>query len=330
MSHSNSSLNTFANCMAKYKLSYIDGIHETDSPHLTFGSIAHDVLYKAGKLRDECLDGVSDNEYKTIIPSEVLYDELKSYFNINNWEKYFTPIIKKIYEYETKFIKELTMNGKSTQIEREIKLSMSENELAQLGIIGIKQPIVGVIDLLLYNEDSAIIIDYKFSAKKKTQDDFDMNSQLYLYAFFVHHKYNIPLKNIQVGYIDIPKQMFDTPILLTNGLLSRSKSQNVSQEMYEKAVIAIHEDDEYYNCKPGGYYYDCWCNLALNSVAYLSLQYLDLDIYEHILTDLFDAAKMIDHIKDNNLPFCKKYDSYSCKGCNYINHCKPWLGVNNE
>ena len=115
MSHSNSSLNTFANCMAKYKLSYIDGIHETDSPHLTFGSIAHDVLYKAGKLRDECLDGVSDNEYKTIIPSEVLYDELKSYFNINNWEKYFTPIIKKIYEYETKFIKELTMNGKSSK-----------------------------------------------------------------------------------------------------------------------------------------------------------------------------------------------------------------------
>jgi hypothetical protein len=151
-----------------------------------------------------------------------------------------------------------------------------------------------------------------------------------LYAFFVHKKYGIPLNNIQVGYIDIPKQCFDTPTLLSNGTLSRSKSQNTSQELYEKSVIAVHGDDEVYNCKPGGYYYDCWCNLALNSVAYLTLQYLDQDIYNNILNDLFDAARMVDHIIENKLPFCKKYDAYSCKSCSYLDICKPWLGVNNE
>lgn len=330
MSHSNSSLNSFANCMARYKFSYIDNIHKDDSPHLTFGSMAHEVLYKAGKLRDEYNDGVSTDEYKTIIPSEVLFNDLKDYFGINSWERYFTPIIKKVCEYETKYVNELTNDYGSAQIEREIKLSMSETELETYGIHGIKQPLVGVIDLLIFNEKAAIIFDYKFSTKKKTQDDFDMNSQLYLYAFFVHKKYGIPLNNIQVGYIDIPKQCFDTPTLLSNGTLSRSKSQNTSQELYEKSVIAVHGDDEVYNCKPGGYYYDCWCNLALNSVAYLTLQYLDQDIYNNILNDLFDAARMIDHIVENKLPFCKKYDAYSCKSCSYLDVCKPWLGVNNE
>ena len=73
MSHSNSSLNCFANCMAKYNHSYI--LHTPPckpvSPHLTFGVMAHDVLYKAGKLRDEYEDGVAEG-YHSIIPSEVL------------------------------------------------------------------------------------------------------------------------------------------------------------------------------------------------------------------------------------------------------------------
>ena len=60
MSHSNSSLNTFAYCMAKYEHSYI--LHtppcKPPSPHLEFGTMAHDVLHKAGQLRDEANDGV--------------------------------------------------------------------------------------------------------------------------------------------------------------------------------------------------------------------------------------------------------------------------------
>lgn len=331
MSHSNSSLNCFANCMAKYEHSYI--LHtppcKPASPHLAFGVMAHDVLHKAGKLRDEVRDGVLDaKEYQTVIPSEVLYGDLKREFNIDNWHSYFSPIIKETAKYERDLVQGLldTKQG-DVQIEREIKLQLTSAQLKQLGIHGINQPLVGIIDLLIYTKTSAIILDYKFSSNKKTQDDFDMNSQLPLYALFVHINYDIPLHNIQYGYIDIPKQSFGTPTLLSNGTLSRAKSQNVSQEMYEKSVIAIHGDDPYYNCKEGGYYHECWCNLALNKPAYLSLQYLDLEVYTGVTNDLFNAAKMIDFMIENKMPFLKKYDAYSCKSCEYINSCKEWLTV---
>ena len=332
MSHSNSSLNCFANCMARYEHSYI--LHTPPckpiSPHLTFGVMAHDVLNRAGRLRDESADGVIEKgEYEQVIPSEVLYPDLKETFSINNWHNYFNSIIKQTAKYEKELVDEIkNTNSGDVHIDRELKLQLTVRELVEIASIkNISQPLVGVIDLLIRTDNYAIIIDYKFSSTKKTQDDFDMNSQLPLYAFLVHTIYKIPLRNIRYGYIDIPKQMFGMPTVLTNGTLSRSKSQNVSQEMYEKAVIAVHGDDPVYNCKEGGYYYDCWCNLALNKPAYLSVQYLDMSTYNGVINDLFDAARMIDFMTQHKMPFLKKYDSYSCKDCEYINSCKSWLTV---
>lgn len=327
MSHSNSSLNCFANCMAKYKHNYI--LHtppcKEPSPHLEFGSMAHEVLYNAGRLRDEAADGViSKGDYMTVIPSEALYGNLKLEFAITSWNAYFEPIIKQISEYEKSLISEL--KGQ-IEIEREIKLQLTVDQLKEYGMPNIKQPIVGIIDLLIHTKTEAIILDYKFSSTKKTQSDFDMNSQLPLYAMFVHLLYDIPLHNIRIGYIDIQKQQFDRPVLLSNGTFSRNKSQNVSQETYEKFVTAVHGDDPYYNCKEGGYYYECWCNLALNKCAYLSIQYLDLEMYEYVINDLLQAASMIDYMTEHDLPFLHKYDSYSCKSCEYIDSCKPWLEV---
>lgn len=335
MSHSNSSLNTFANCMAKYEHSYV--LHtppcKPPSIHLTFGAMAHEVLQKAGELRDEVAGGVVDTEqYYNIIPSEVLYRDLKNEFCINNWEMYFTPIIKQTAEYEQELIQQLiNTNSGPVSVEREVKLQLTVDELNELGIRGITQPIVGVIDLLLYTNTHAIIIDYKFSTTRKTQDDFDINSQLPLYSLLVHLKYDIPLHNIQYGYIDIPKKAFDKPLILSSGKLSRNKQQNISQEAYKKAVEKIHgKDDPYYNCKPNGYYYECWCNMALNKAAYMSIQYLDINVYSGVITDLINTAKMIDFMSENEMIFLKKYDSYSCVGCEYINACKPWLTVCGE
>lgn len=334
MSHSNSSLNSFANCMARYEHNYI--LHTPTckpiSPHLTFGIMAHDCLYRAGKLRDEYEDGVLEKgDYQQVIPSEVLYGELKDEFGITNWQNYFTPVIKQTAIYERQLAKELidTQTG-DIKIEREVKLQLTVEQLKQLGHNNIKQPIVGVIDCLMYTETNAIILDYKFSSSKKTQDDFDMNSQLPLYALLVHINYDIPLHNIRYGYVDIPKKSFDKPTLLTNGTLSRAKNQNVSQEFYEQCVTAIHGNDPYYHCKEGGYYYDVWNNLALNKAAYLSIQYLDLEVYEGVLNDLINTAKMIDFMIENKMPFLKKYDAYSCKGCEYLNSCKPWLSVGSD
>lgn len=329
MSHSNSSLNCFANCMKKYEHQYI--LHtqpcKPTSPHLTFGVMAHDVLHKAGDLRDAYYDKVIElGEYTQVIPSEVLYNDLKETFGITSWERYFVPIIKQTAAYEMDLVKKIP----NCKIEREVKLSITPEQLKAYGIDGIDQTLVGIIDCLIYNEDSAIILDYKFSANRKTQDDFDMNSQLPLYSFFVHILYDIPLHNIQYGYIDIPKQMCDEPVLLSNGTLSRAKSQNCTQDMYAKAVLAIHGDDPKYNCEPGGYYYDAWCNMALNKPAYLSIQYLDENVYEGVLKDLFDTAKIIDTFIREKMVFCKKYDSYFCGSCEFLNSCKPWLEVNND
>lgn len=331
MSYSNSSLNCFANCMAKYNHSYIlhTPPYKPTSPHLIFGTMAHKVLYDAGILRDEHREGLIVTDYQTVIPSEVLYSELKTEFGINNWYEYFVPIIKQIAKYENSFAEDFIAKDKKVTIEREIKLQLTSEELKQYNCNS-SQALVGIIDCLILSEDSAVILDYKFSTTRKTQEDFDMNSQLPLYALFVHTKYNIPLYNIQYGYIDIPKQSFGKPTLLSNGTLSRAKSQNVSQEMYEKAVIAVHGDDAYYNCKEGGYYYDCWRAMALNKAAYLSVQYLDIDTYKGILQDLFNTIDMIEEINKNNWPYLRKYDSYSCKNCEYLDSCKPWMRRSNE
>lgn len=329
MSYSNSSLNCFQNCMKKYEHVYI--LHtppcKPPSPHLTFGTMAHEVLENAGRLRDMYNDRVLDKgDYVSVIPSEVLYPELKEEFNIKSWNNYFTPIIKKIAEYENELMKE----GIYNRCEREFKFSISPSELIKKYEIISKEPLVGIIDFLLLGINSAVIIDYKFSSTRKTQDDFDMNSQLPLYALFVHDTFNIPLRNIKVGYIDIPKSEFDTPAILKNGTLSRAKNQNVDAEFYKQAVIAIHGDDPYYHCDNGGYYEEIYNCLKLNKPAYMNVQYLDMSTYKGITSDILDTIKVIEFMKETNMPFLKKYDSYSCKGCEYINSCKPWITVQGE
>lgn len=336
MSHSNSSLNSFTACMAKYEHCYVKHAQpcKPPSPHLTFGTMAHEVLYKAGKLRDEVAEGLvlDMSEYRQVIPSEILYHDLKQEFQIDNWQEYFTAVIKETAKIENDCIRNLIeTTGDPVRIEREVKLSVEPVKMAELGVTGLEQPFVGIVDLLIMSSDHAVILDYKFSSSRKTQDDFDMNSQLPLYAFFVHCLYDIPMHNIQYGYIDIPKKSFGKPTLLSNGTLSRSKDQNVSQELYEKAVTAIHgDDDPKYNCKPGGYYYDAWCNMALNKPAYLSMQYLDFEVVENVCDDLFKTAQMIDRMIREKEPFLRKFDSYSCKSCEYLPSCKSWLTVGGE
>lgn len=324
MSHSNSSLNCFADCMKMYEHRYIlkTPSCKPESLDLKFGTMAHEVLYKAGLAKDI---GEHDLDF---IPDEIMYPDLKCHFNINSWNNYFTAVINEVSKIEDKLALECINDYAPTEIHRELKLELTAKEFEEItGCKNISQPFVGIIDLLIVTKDKAIIIDYKFSSNRKTQDDFDMNSQLPLYAAMVHYKFDIPLHNIKYGYIDIPKTSLDAPTILSNGLLSRSKSQNVSQELYAKAVKAIHGDDPFYNCEPGGYYYDAWCNMVFNKPAYLSIQYLDESVYGGVLNDLGEAAQMIDFMIKNKMPFCKKYNSHNCKKCDYVKSCKPWTEV---
>lgn len=329
MAHSNSSLNTFTNCMQKYKLCYIDKVQpDTISPHLTFGAMAHEVLEKAGHLRDAVADNVvCDDEYMSVIPSEVLYPELKSYFNITSWNNYFVPVIKQIATYEHNLMTQLLASG-DVQIEREVKLQLTPEQCKEFDINNLTKPLVGVIDLLLYTPTSAIIVDYKFSTKRKEQSNFDIDSQLQIYAMLVNKLYDIPLHNIMYGYIDIPKCEFGQPVILSSGKLSRDKSQNVSQDMYKAAVYNQHGDDIYYNCEPGGYYYEIYCNLALNKAAYMQIQYVDEEICMNIVQDILNTASFVETMEQRHYPYLKRYDAYTCKNCEYLSYCKKYLTTN--
>lgn len=323
MSHSNSSINCFTQCMKKYEHCYV--LHsptcKPPSLDLKFGTMAHDVLYKAGRLRD-----YGEETYSTIIPSETLYYDLKLEFGIKNWTQYFVPIVKQIAKYEQELIEEISVHEDVT-IEREIKLELTTDDLKEHFGVAATEPLVGIIDLLLVSKSHATIIDYKFSKNRKGQDDFDLNSQLQIYALLVHILYDVPLHNIRIGYIDIPKQELVAPTVLTNGTLSRSKSQNVSQEFYEQAVIAVHGDDAYYNCKPGGYYYDAWCNMALNKAAYINVQYVDINTYCNTIDEVINIIDTIEMYKLRKLRYISKVDSYSCKNCEYLTSCKSYLEV---
>lgn len=315
MAHSNSSINCFLNCEKKYELSYISKLTPEGpiSPHLKFGEMAHKVLYDAGVLRDDRRDGIDD--YNVCIPSESIGNDLKQYFGISNWNKYFKAVIKQCYEYE----KELCKQYVTYEILRETICQYKYKDFL----------LKGILDLLILDNlnKKATIIDYKFSSNRKTQEDFDNNSQLQLYAYFVNKTYGIPIKNIQIGYIDIPKQSFDNPTVLSNGTLSRAKSQNVSAELYKQAVMAIHGEDKTYNCEPGGHYYDCYCALQLNKAAYLNTRYVDKDTCSSIMNDLLDTVDEIEFKIKNKRPFLRKCDSYSCKNCEYKKACKEWLTI---
>ena len=65
-------------------------------------------------------------------------------------------------------------------------------------------------------------------------------------------------------------------------------------------------------------------------MCFFNTRYLEQDAYEGIVKDIIDAASMIDYMKDNKMPFLKKYDSYSCKDCEYLTACKPWLTVGGD
>lgn len=325
MSFSNTSLNMYAACQRKYYHNYIAHSPKCKPTPLyfKFGEMAHEVLEKAGLLRDNIESGVED--YSTVIPSEVLYDDLKREFRITNWHSYFTNVCKQVAKYEKQEIEAIALETSSPiEIQREINLQAD---------IGGSEPLVGIVDLLLMTEDKqyATIIDYKFSSTLKTQDDFDMNSQLYIYAFLVNKNFGVPLHNIKIGYIDIVRADFERPIVLSNGQLSRAKSQNTSQEMYIACVKAIWPNEAEELLSPGGYYYDIVQELANRKIAYLNSQWLDIDVYNGVLHDVLNVIldltnkKLSYDLTKDELKFNARYDAYTCKSCEYVDVCKPWI-----
>lgn len=308
MAHSQSSVGCYLGCQKMYELQYIDKCvpEERFMPHLEFGVMAHKVLEEAGKLRDSIDAGVPD--YEVCIPSELSYPMLKDYFNIMSWQRFFIRVCKRIADYERALIENINKKTNSgIEIFREKKFTIPS---------GYTEPHTGIIDLLFLSNDRqhAIIIDYKFSSKVKTQEDFDYNVQLYLYAYFVNKEYGVPLKNIQIGYIDIIKQDSSEPIVLANGKLSKNKSQNVLYDDYIDKIIELNLDVDDYK--------DFLDELKLRDVAYISLENIDDNNYNVLVKSYLEAVDDIEYKKSQKKPFLRKVDAHSCADCRYKEYCR--------
>ena len=59
-----------------------------------------------------------------------------------------------------------------------------------------------------------------------------------------------------------------------------------------------------------------------NGLTYLSWSYAWAEFKKVYPDATYEIKKF-----ENNMPFVKKYDSYSCKNCEYLKSCKPWLEV---
>lgn len=309
MAHSQSSAGTYLSCQKRYELQYIDRCtpEEKFMPHLEFGSMAHKVLEDAGRLRDSSADEITD--YTSCIPSESSYPMLKDYFNIMSWERYFSRVCKRVAQYEEALISNIaTKSPTGCEIYREKKYSLPS---------GYAQPHTGIIDFMLISNDKqhAIICDYKFSSRVKTQDDFDYNCQLYVYAYAVNQEFGVPIKNIQIGYIDIIKQDSSEPVVLASGALSKSKSQNVLLEDYIDKIIELELDIDDYR--------EFLDELRLKDVAYISLQEVNIDTYNVMLTSYMECVDDIERKRsDTNCKFLRKIDSFSCSDCPYKYACR--------
>ena len=134
------------------------------------------------------------------IPNETLYPELKEYFDISNWHNYFTHILNEL----DKFLKDYEVVGREVFVENE--------------------QIKGVIDLVLKDENNHYVIcDYKFSNTIKDYVDLSLDEQMYIYALLYSSINNIPIENISICYISIPKKDIREPRILSNGKLSIDK-----------------------------------------------------------------------------------------------------------
>ena len=203
---SHTEIQTFLDCQKKWHLRYKLGYRLT-TIHTQFGSMAHDVL-----------------ESKEI-PMEELYGELKEYFKITSWSKYFISIFEALRE------------------------EMKEWDLLEQEVFVEQDYLRGKIDAVWQNKETGryLLTDYKFSTSNKDDIDLLIDQQLYVYGVLYALSHNIPIENISTGFITIPKTQLDEPRILVNGKLSKDKAQNVTEKSYRDAIVRLGLDESDYS-----------------------------------------------------------------------------------
>lgn len=244
--------------------------------HTKFGSMGHEALETR------------------VIPDEVLYPELKEEFGITSWESYFTPIFKEIDAYFADY----------NLLHRELKV---ENDI-----------IKGVIDCVWQHKETGryLITDYKFSNTDKGQEDVLLDEQMYIYALLFAVANDVPLENVSIGYINIPKKEMDNPRVLKSGQLSKDKAQNVTYEKYVETInkLGLNIAD----------YEDFLSEIKDKKLISIQIQPVNTDMALRIMENIDNVVK--DMQKDYVLEKC----SFQCKRCDYVQYCKYGKEIKNE
>ena len=248
---------------------------KVDNIHLQFGSMGHEVLETR------------------IIPDEGLYPELKEAFGITSWDNYFTTIFN-----------ELDESFKNYEVlHREYRVETED--------------IKGVIDVVWRCKITGkiLITDYKFSNKDKGQVDIWLDEQLYIYAAAYASLNNIPLEDIFIGYINIPKAEMKKPRMLKNGTLSKDKAQNTTYALYMEAITenGLNAED----------YADILSEITDKRLTSVATSNINIDMAKRILMNIDNTIKDMSN-KDYVLEKC----TFQCKYCDFLQYCKYDKPVN--
>lgn len=241
---------------------------KVDNVHFQFGSMGHSVL-----------------ETRTI-PDEMLYPELKEAFGISSWKEYFTAILNELDEY----FKDYEVLYREYRVETE--------------------DIKGVIDVVWRHKDTGriLITDYKFSNSDKGTEDILLDEQMYIYAVVYASQNNLTLKDIDIGYISIPKSQLDKPRVLKSGQLSKDKGQNTT---YKKYVETIHELG--LNIAD---YEDFLSEISGKTLLSIVISPINPEMAVRIMTNIDNT------IKDMEKGYVLEKCTFMCKKCDYLQYCK--------
>lgn len=265
---SHTEIQTFLDCQKKWHLRYKLGYRLT-TIHTQFGSMAHNVL-----------------ESKEI-PMEELYGELKEYFKITSWSKYFTSIFEALRE------------------------EMQEWDLLEQEVFVEQDYLRGKIDAVWQNKETGryLLTDYKFSTSNKDDIDLLIDQQLYVYGVLYALSHNIPIENISTGFITIPKTQLDEPRILVNGKLSKDKAQNVTEKSYRDTIARLGLDESDYSDVLDALSGRKLVKLVIGSISPTMLQ----DIFENIEHVFNEMQKGY---------YLEKASSFDCRRCDLFDVCK--------
>ena len=266
---SHSEISTYLDCQRKWELAYKDGLQATNE-HFQFGSMAHKVLETG------------------LIPDEIEYCELKDAFGIPSWKDYFEKVIEDIDNY---------INGEEIKY-RELRIESKAFDL------------VGVIDLVTYNPESHkyTLWDYKFTNTPRTDNSLRLDEQLTLYAILFSQEFDIPLTDIEVGYLSIPKKGITKPKILKSGGLSKAALASTTYELYLEAIRENGLNPENY----------------LDVLEQLKYFVFVKGVRTSVPTELaVSVAENIENVmKDMQKGYVLWKHSFMCERCEFVKQCK--------